>query len=348
MNQFTDLSQTLTTAVVLIDKGLIVRHLNPAAESLFSSSAKRCIDKPVQKLLPRETKWFDLLKQMITDSDSVTERERLLHVGSRKKISVDVTVTSGAFLGYEGLLIELTQIDRHLRISRENTLINQQNATRELIRGMAHEIKNPLGGIRGSAQLLERELPNEDLREYTQIIISEVDRLQSLINRMLGPNQLPQIETINIHEVLMHIFGLVRIEASKNIVIQTDFDPSIPSLQADHHQLVQVFLNLVRNAMQALNGSGNILLRTRVHRHFTIGQTRHRLVLGIEIGDDGPGIPEELQPHLFYPMVSGQKGGSGIGLSIAQHLIHQHKGLIQFVSQPGNTVFTVFLPLEQT
>jgi two-component system nitrogen regulation sensor histidine kinase GlnL len=243
-------------------------------------------------------------------------------------------------------LVELLQVDRHLRIAREENLIAQQSTARALVRGLAHEIKNPLGGLRGAAQLLERELPDESLTEYTRIIIDEADRLQLLVDRMLGPNSLPNKRELNVHEVLERVRALVQGELPAAIRIQRDYDPSIPPLQADRDLLIQAVLNIVRNAVQALGESGVITLRTRTQRQFTIGSRRHRLVARLEIVDNGPGIPPELIEQIFYPMVTGRSDGTGLGLSIAQSLVNQHGGLIECASRPGETVFTLLLPLE--
>jgi two-component system nitrogen regulation sensor histidine kinase GlnL len=215
-----------------------------------------------------------------------------------------------------------------------------------LLRGLAHEIKNPLGGIRGSAQLLQRELASEELREYTQIIMDESDRLQSLVDRMLGPNKPLLLEPINIHKVLERVRQLVQVEAPVGVSIERDYDPSIPQVNGDGDLLIQAILNIVRNAAQAVGVRGRILIRTRIHRQVTIGNKRNRLVVKIDVEDNGPGIPDALMGQIFYPMVTGRAEGTGLGLSIAQSLINQHGGLIECISEPGLTVFSIFLPLE--
>jgi two-component system nitrogen regulation sensor histidine kinase GlnL len=244
------------------------------------------------------------------------------------------------------LLMELHQVDRQIRITREEHLLSQHQATQALLRGLAHEIKNPLGGLRGAAQLLERELPSDELREYTRIIIHEADRLQGLLNRMLGPNQLPHLRDVNIHHVLEHVRGLLSAEYPSGPVIVRDYDPSIPDLRADADRLIQALLNIARNGAHAAGDSGSLAFRTRVLRQFTLGNELHRLVLRVEIEDTGPGIPEELLDRVFFPMVSGRAGGTGLGLPIAQELINQHGGLIECESRPGSTKFFVYLPLE--
>jgi two-component system nitrogen regulation sensor histidine kinase GlnL len=228
----------------------------------------------------------------------------------------------------------------------EEQLISQQNAARMLLRGLAHEIKNPLGGLRGAAQLLDHELPSEELREYTKIIMEESDRLQSLVDRMLAPNKPAQKSKLNIHRVLERVRQLVQVEAPSGVSLERDYDPSIPLVYGDNDQLIQAILNIVRNASQAIGQTGRILIRTRIHRQINIGYRQNRLAVKIEIIDDGPGIKPELQGQIFYPMVSGRAEGTGLGLSIAQTLINQHAGLVECTSEPGNTIFTVYLPLE--
>ncbi len=238
-------------------------------------------------------------------------------------------------------MVELTQLDRHLRIAREENLLEQHQVARQLVRGLAHEIKNPLGGLRGAAQLLERELVDEDLKEYTRIIIGEADRLRGLVNRMLGPNQLPQMRTCNIHQIVEHVRNLVAAEEHAELTLIRDYDPSIPDFRADPEQLIQALLNIVRNAAQALQGKGQIILRTRAQRQITIGQKRHKLVVRVDVIDNGPGIPDEMLETIFYPMVTGHAEGTGLGLSIAQSLVNVHGGTIECSSRPGHTEFTI-------
>ena len=214
------------------------------------------------------------------------------------------------------------------------------------MKGVAHEVKNPLGGIRGAAQLLAGELGNPDLQEYTDIIISEVDRLHTLVDRMLGPRERMESEPTNIHEITEHVRQLIEAEAKGGLEIERDYDPSLPEFSADGGQLTQAVLNLVRNAWQACGKGGQISLRTRVLRQFTVGGSRYKLVCALQVIDDGPGVSEELLPRLFLPMVTGNAKGTGLGLSIAQRIANQHGGLIQVQSEPGNTCFTLLLPME--
>ena len=233
------------------------------------------------------------------------------------------------------LILEFHQIDKQLKIAREERMLLQQQANRELLRNLAHEIKNPLGGLRGAAQLLELELPKPELKEYTQVIIKEADRLQSLMDRMLTPHRLPQYRLINIHEVLERVRSLLLAEHPQGIIIRRDYDTSLPDISADQEQLIQVMLNIARNAAQAMHGQGEITLRTRVARQVTLAKKRYRLALMIQIIDNGPGIPENIREKIFYPLVSGREGGSGLGLTLAQTFVAQHHGSIECDSKPG-------------
>ena len=250
------------------------------------------------------------------------------------------------------LLLELQSRDRLLRIRNEERIKAKQETARVLVRGLAHEIKNPLGGIRGAAQLLSRELPSPDLLDYTNVIIEEADRLRNLVDRMLGPIRPPAMEPINIHEILERICNLITAETNSELTIERDYDPSIPLMNVDAEQLIQATLNIVRNAMQAIGqamplSEGHLALRTRILRQFTIGSTRHKIICRVDIEDNGPGIPKDMQENIFYPMVSGRADGSGLGLSIAQSILSQHNGIVACESSPGQTRFSLFIPFEQ-
>lgn len=339
--------ENMTTAVLLLDDELRLLYINSACEAMLDISARRVQGKRISQLVPGLNLARDDLKQALHNGHPFSEREITLELPSRRQITLDCMVTplSEAQSNY-GLLIELQQLDRQKRISREENLIAQQSASQSLIRGLAHEIKNPLGGLRGAAQLLERELPDPELTEFTKIIIGEADRLQNLVNRMLGSHKMPNFKRINIHEVLERVRSLLLAETPNKIAIKRDYDPSMPLIHGDLDQLIQAVLNIARNAVQALDGQGTIYLRTRILRQFTIGPRRYRLVAKIDIEDNGPGIPSPILEQIFYPMVSGRAEGTGLGLSIAQTLINQHGGLIECDSQPGSTLFTLLLPLE--
>ncbi len=339
--------ENMHSAVLLLDSSLKLRFINPAGEMLFAVSAQRFLDQPVQSVLFDEDVSV-ALRQVLETGTPFTERELVLNLGYRDKVTVDLT----AIPLYEGaggqteLLVEMKQVDRQLRITREEGLLAQSNATRALVRGLAHEIKNPLGGLRGAAQLLERELNNEELKEYTNIIISEADRLQELMNRMLGPNTLPRKREINIHEAMERVRQVVSAELNDSINLVRDYDPSIPYVHVDPDQLIQALMNLVRNAAQAVGSEGEIILRTRTLRQYTIGTVMHKLIARAEVIDNGPGIAPEVRESLFLPLVTGRADGTGLGLPMAQSLINANGGLIEWESRPGRTTFTVLIPID--
>lgn len=243
------------------------------------------------------------------------------------------------------LLIEMTDATRRARINRENALLIQHGAGRRMIRQLAHEIKNPLGGLRGAAQLLGKQLASAELREYTDVIISEADRLANLVDTLLGPGGPPRKQRINIHELLEYVLRLLEPELSSKLQVIRDYDPGLPMINLDRDQIIQALINLLRNAIIALEGRGKLILRTRATMNFTIGNTRHPVIATIEIEDDGPGISPELQDSIFYPLVTSRADGTGLGLPIAQELLSRHGGLIEFESRPGRTVFSMRIPL---
>ncbi|PKM29596.1 MAG: nitrogen regulation protein NR(II) [Gammaproteobacteria bacterium HGW-Gammaproteobacteria-11] len=341
----------LTTAVLLLDKRLHLSYMNPAAEMLLAVSGQRVSHQHVGELFNDTQVALESLQHAIDNGHPFTKREAQLSLNNGHLLMVDYSVTPIIAGDVHWLLMELHPRDRLLRITKEEAQLSKQEVTKVLVRGLAHEIKNPLGGIRGAAQLLARELPDAGLRDYTDVIIEEADRLRNLVDRMLGPYRPPNLQPINIHEITERVYSLIEAETQGQLQLMRDYDPSIPDIMADREQLIQALLNIVRNAMQALaeHGGleqGQITLRTRSLRQFTIGQTRHRLVCRVQVIDNGPGIPEEIIESIFYPMVSGRAEGTGLGLSITQNIISQHQGLIECESKPGRTVFTLFLPLE--
>ncbi|MFP4647760.1 MAG: nitrogen regulation protein NR(II) [Halorhodospira sp.] len=339
----------LTTAVLLVDDRIRVLHVNHAAETLFRVSSRQVLHQPLTQVIRGAELLHELISATLSTGGAYTQRERRLPVRDEQPVTVDCTITP---LAADRVLIEIAEVDRHARITREQHLLSQNRAVQELIRGLAHEIKNPLGGLRGAAQLLEMELPHSEHREYTQVIIREADRLQQLVDALLGPNAPARQEWVNIHEVLERVRALVVAEdaegvgSSDPVYIHRDYDPSIPAVLAEHNHLVQAVLNLVRNARQAVAPGGHITLRTRTQRQFTIANRPHRLVARIDVIDDGPGIPPEQQEQIFYPMVTSRAEGTGLGLPIAQSLVSRIGGLIECLSEPGRTVFTIWLPME--
>jgi len=337
----------LASAVLVFDVELRVIYINQAAEMLLAVSAKHVLGEPPEAWMDCHGEAVINLIKAASVGSPITKRGVVLNT-DRDDVTVDCTVTP--IIDDNDMpftIIELQQIDRHLRITREERLIAQQALSRDVIRGLAHEIKNPLGGLRGAAQLLEAELDSDELREYTAVIIQEADRLQELVNRMLGPNRRPSYRSLNIHHVLERVRTLVLAETGDRVRVLRDYDPSIPELEGDSDQLIQAVLNIVRNAVRALGEKGSITLRTRIQRQMTLGTGPHRLAAQIDIIDDGPGIPPEIADTLFFPMVTAGTGGMGLGLSIAQSLVNQHHGLIECASREGETVFTIFLPLGE-
>lgn len=348
----TDILDNLKTAILLLDPDLSVSYINSAAEALLEVSGNRIIGEPLHHLFTEQQSEAPSLLESIQETKAFTKREAQLQLTGRHTITVDCAITPiSQDNEIAAFIMELQPLDRLIRISREESILSSQENSQELIRGLAHEIKNPLGGLRGAAQLLARAMPDDSLNEYTNIIIEEADRLGNLLDRMLGSNSLLDLQTLNIHEVLERVAALISAEANGSIHIARDYDPSIPELIADKERLIQATLNIARNAMQVLQSHPEIehpeiTLRTRARRQFTIGTKRHRLVCHVEISDNGPGIPEELIQKIFLPMISGRADGTGLGLAIAQSMINHHKGLIECHSKPGCTTFELFIPLQ--
>jgi len=327
----------LPTAVVALDGEFVVRYANPSAENLLSTGAKALHGQPfVQLFEEREALERALAEARLSYWDYSAQNATYSRTGLHVSCVVARIDTPGL-----ALLVELRSIEQQLRLVREERLHAEQQANRELIRNLAHEIKNPLGGLRGSAQLLERELDKPELREYTQVIIQEADRLQRLMDRMLTPHRTPRVEPLGIHEVLERVRSLVSAEFGAEI--ERDYDPSLPPVHGDREQLIQTVLNIARNAAQA--GAAHIAFRTRAVRQITILRQRHRLALELQVIDDGPGVPAEIQERIFSPLVSGREGGTGLGLSLAQTYVQYHQGVIEFESRPGRTIFRILLPL---
>ncbi len=337
--------ELLSSAVVLVDERLVIRYLNPGAENLFAVSHRKMVGLPLANLLGEPTGLGAALERALRTNWSYTGQDLKILRNDAEAIHLDCTVSPVEADGVR-LLLEFRPIDAQLRVAREEQLLQQQQANRELIRNLAHEIKNPLGGIRGSAQLLQHELDDPQLREFTDVIIAEADRLQDLMNRLLSSHCMMRPASINLHDVLERVRRLILAEFP-SIGIVPDYDLSLPELTADREQLIQAVLNIVRNAAQALGGHGEILLRTRIARQVTLAKRRHKLALKLQVIDDGPGIPEEIRDRIFYPLVSGREGGSGLGLSLAQSFIEQHQGMIEVDSRPGRTCFTILLPITE-
>jgi two-component system, NtrC family, nitrogen regulation sensor histidine kinase GlnL len=371
----------LSSAVVLLDAQELIRHMNPAAENLFAVAQRTWLGRPLSQLLGSSKILAAALDNALKNNWSYTghniEVTQSNPLGDHPALHLDCTVTP-VDADRAKLLLEFRPIDHQLRAAREEREAVQQQANRELIRNLAHEIKNPLGGIRGSAQLLERELSVPALREYTQVIISEADRLQDLMQRLLSSHRTMQPALVNIHEILERVLRLIHAEFP-GVRVRRDYDTSLPDLTGDREQLIQAILNIARNAAQAmtsnppiplsqkggddgspLRGSvvegaalgrpggdaqGEIVFRTRSIRNVTLAKKRYSLALELQVIDNGRGIPDAIRDRIFYPLVSGREGGSGLGLTLTQSFIHQHHGTIEVESRPGRTAFRLLLPL---
>ena len=345
----TRLLDTLTTAILLVDANMRVSYLNPAAETLLGLSRGRVLRENIARIVQEDDDTIAGLQRVLATGIGFTKRQATFHLGPNHTITVDYAVTP-LTLETESLVVEIRPLDRLLRISREEAILSSQQMTQVMVRGLAHEIKNPLGGLRGAAQLLARELDSEHLLDYTGVIIEEADRLRNLVDRLLSTPRRLLRQPVNIHEVLERVRQLVEAETQGELPIQRDYDPSIPELMGDREQMIQALLNVARNAQQALcdTRAPEIRFRTRTQRQFTIGNQRHRLVCQIDICDNGPGVPPDILDNIFFPMISGRAEGSGLGLAIAQGIISQHHGLIECHSKPGNTVFSILIPLENS
>lgn len=346
--------ELLATAIVVLDRELRVCYVNPAAESLLAISGRALRGQRFGELFTDVGPFEEKLAQALREERGFWDQSLTLSRASHDTLDLNCIVTP-IDSGGDRLLIELRHIEQRLRVEREEQQMTQHLANRELIRNLAHEIKNPLGGLRGSAQLLERELDRPDLREYTQVIIKEADRLQALMDRMLTPHRLPHTVTMNIHEVCERVRSLILAEFPHGLRVLRDYDTSIPEFQGDREQLIQAVLNIVRNAAQALQaakpdvdgkGGGEIRLCTRVIRQVTLAKRRYSLALDLRVEDNGPGIPAAIRDTIFFPLVSGRDGGSGLGLTLAQTFVQHHHGVIECASRPGRTTFSIILPLK--
>ena len=342
----TELVDHLTTAVLMLGPGSVIERMNPAAEALLDTSTQAACGMPLLALVAAG-ELIDAVDRVLHTAEPLTERALPIILDTDQTRIVDCTLTPiTASRRAPKILVELVRLDRHHQISREERLLTQSAYARNLVRRLGHEIKNPLGGLRGAAQLLDSELSDPALREYTEVIIREADRLTNLVERMVGPRRAPRMAPVNVHEVTERVRALVSAETPASIVVERDYDPSIPELAADPERLIQAMLNIARNAVRALGEGGRIVLRTRVQRQASIGAKQHRLMCRIDVTDDGPGIPDDLVDGMFYPLVSGRDGGTGLGLSIAQSLVHEHGGIIECTSRPGDTTFSILLPMD--
>lgn len=353
---------SLSTSVLIVDRDRQLLYLNVSAETLFGVSRNQVRGRPLAELLHDSAALDAVIDRAAKTSRPFSRRELALRpIYGDGELILDCTVVPYEESGAPGaVVIEISDATQHQRITRETALLTQIGGSRLMIRQLAHEIKNPLGGLRGAAQLLARQLDDASMREYTTVIISEADRLVTLVDTLLGPGHAPRKEQINIHELLQHVGHLLAADAPPGVVVERDYDPSLPPLRLDRNLIIQAMLNLGRNALQALASNvtpntahnparpGRLVLRTRALTNVNIGARRYRLVASVQFEDNGPGVPEHLRDTLFYPLVTGRADGTGLGLAVAQDLVSRHDGLIEFESRPGLTIFTILLPFHVT
>jgi two-component system nitrogen regulation sensor histidine kinase GlnL len=342
-----DLLDALSTGIVMLDQQLCPVYANVAAQDLLAFSLKMARGRPFKDFLHDAEGLCRILRRALESGESIADREVAIRPAAapREVRTLDVTITPFSGLTGTQLLLEIADTTQRQRISRENDLLARLDGSRLMVRQLAHEIKNPLGGLRGAAQLLERELPEPGLREYTQLIIGEADRLTTLVDSMAGPTRAPAKTSVNVHEICEHVYHLLRAEAPAGILIERDYDPSLPDAMLDRHQMIQALLNVSRNALQAQGDLGRIVLRTRARSNVSIGSVQHRLIASVQLEDSGPGVPPHLRSSIFYPLVTGRANGTGLGLAVAQELVTRNGGIIEFESETGRTVFTLLLPL---
>ena len=326
----------------MLDEDLAIAYLNTAAESLLGVSARRVVGRPIGEVVHPSMELVALCKRALATGLTFGLRELIVRAGDRELV---LDCHAAPLERERFLLLELLDTERDRTMRREAALIAQQQLSRRIVRQLAHEVKNPLGGLRGAAQLLERQLPEPELKAYTRVIIEEADRLASLVDGILRAGGAPRVEEVNIHRITEHVAQLIEAEKPAGVEVVRDYDPSLPPINVDRNQMIQAFLNLARNALQAIGDSGRLIFRTRALPNFVLGGEQHRLVLSAEIEDNGPGIPDELKDTIFYPLVTGRTTGTGLGLTIAQDLVSRNGGLIEFTSQPGRTVFQLRLPV---
>jgi two-component system nitrogen regulation sensor histidine kinase GlnL len=340
----------LATMVAIVNRDGQCQFVNAAFENVLGLSRRSVLRGSVYDWIVDAQVFRDTVAAVSRNDFSTSRLEAQLRrpgVGETFPVHVIVNQIDSS----ENVIVELVEVEQQTRQDREERALEQAQATKELIRNLAHEIKNPLGGIRGAAQLLEMEVESPALTEYTQVIINEADRLQGLVDRLLAPHRKPHVVgDVNIHEVCERVRALILAEFPRGLKTERDYDISIPDFRGDREQLIQAVLNIAHNAAQALEsrieaGDAQIILRTRIARQVTLGKHRYRLALELHIEDNGPGVPESIRDRIFFPLVSGREGGSGLGLTLARTFVQQHQGTVECESEPGRTVFKIMIPL---
>jgi len=339
-----DILRAMTTAVLLVDESFKILYVNVAAESLLGLSERQTVGRPIAELVLSPEELEGLCQRAANTGATYSGRELVVKVSGRDLVldcrAASIDQKNGC------VLLELfdRQSDRQAR--KEAELVSQRRISRRIVSQLAHEVKNPLGGLRGAAQLLERQLPTAELKAYTRVIIEEADRLAALVDGVLRAGGEQNKEMINLHQVTEHVANLVEGEKPAGVELARDYDPSLPKIWIDRSQIIQALLNLAKNSLQALGASGRMIFRTRALSNYSMAGEQHRLVLSAEVEDNGPGIPEDIKETIFYPLVTGRDTGTGLGLTIAQDLVSRNGGLIEFDSRPGLTLFQMRLPIR--
>jgi len=342
------LIENIYTAILVFDGELRLTNINAAGENLLSLSQRKIQGQKVSAIFPGAGNFADTIARSLQSNQPYMEWGMDLTLPNTRTVIVDCTMTPWAPEDEcSEVIVEMVDAHSYARVLREESRGILHEAARKSLQGMAHEIKNPLGGLRGAAQLLEQELKGNELTEYTRIIINEADRLRNLVDRMMTPNGRKYPSDVNIHEVLEYVVSLVETEAPENLEFTRDYDPSLPLVHADREQLIQALLNIIRNAVQAGGDDGGVTLRSRIMRRTTIRQHYYRIAVMLEVIDDGPGVPDEIEDGVFYPMVTGRAEGTGLGLSIAQSLVQSHGGVIEYERIEDKTIFRILLPIQQ-
>jgi len=343
----------LASSVVILDATGSIKYANAAAQDLLQASVKTLLNQKLADLFVNGQELQRLFEQSLELQFADKRQDLILERAGFEPLQVEIIINV-LDNAQTPVLIEFRENVQQIKQDREDRILDHSLANKELLRNLAHEIKNPLGGIRGAAQLLEMELPERDareLREYTQVIIKEADRLQTLVDRLLAPHRVPHIVgDVNIHEVCERVRSLIMAEFPRGLKLLRDYDLSIPDFRGDVEQLIQSILNITLNAAQALSerietGDAELTFKTRIVRQVTIAKVRYKLALELHIIDNGPGIPPDIVDRIFFPLVSGREGGSGLGLTLAQTFVQQHQGVIECVSRPGVTDFKILIPL---
>ncbi len=340
-----DIGENLTTAVLVVNDQKIVVSVNTAVEDLLLLSRRSIIGKRLDQVMIGQNKVWEIIQRSHEFQSRYTLRE--LSFEKPRKFEADVTATPLMLDDKVGTILEISRTDRISRLVRETRSIEQQQTNRLMMRSMSHEIKNPLSGIRGAAQLLASELADPDLAEFTNVIIRESDRLTNLVNRVMGSHKQYAVEKLNIHYVVQHVLKLASVSSNHSLNIIRDYDPSLPEIMGDEEQLIQAVMNIVKNAIEAQVETQDALVgvQTRLERNFTIGKVLHRNLIRLRIWDNGGGVPEEIQAQIFNPMITGRAEGTGLGLSITQEIVQRHGGLVALESYKKHTCFAIYLPI---